>query len=103
MTAAGELPGATGADALVVEARAPAGAERPGGLGVRLDWGMLAGLGGAGAVAAGRGADAGHGGGGGGALRGARRWTCRSGVERARGVKDPALVRAFIAAARRAA
>ena len=96
---AGELPGVTGADALVIEARAPAGSDRPGGNAVRLDWGMLAGwrapapwLLGGGLTPANVGAAV--------AASGAQAVDVSSGVERAPGVKDPGLVRAFLAAAR---
>jgi phosphoribosylanthranilate isomerase len=92
---------AEGADALLLEAKAPADATRPGGNAARFDWSMLAGwqapapwilAGGLdpGNVAAAI------------AATGATAVDVSSGVERRPGVKDPALIRAFIAAARAA-
>lgn len=97
-----ELPTADEAvDGYVIEPKPPAGATRPGGNAVSLDWGMLAGwtaprpwllAGGLTphSVAA--------------AIRasGAAAVDVSSGVERTRGVKDPALIAAFVAAARAA-
>ena len=98
-----DLPQAgEGADALLIEPRPAADATRPGGNGTALDWSLLRGwlpplpwlLGGgltpwnvAAAVAA----------------SGATAVDVSSGVEASPGVKSPALIRAFIAAARGAA
>ncbi|MEM1265364.1 MAG: phosphoribosylanthranilate isomerase [Pseudomonadota bacterium] len=86
------------ADRLLIDTKAPPGATRPGGNGTRFDWRLLAGrkwhvpwmlAGGltaetvSAAVAA----------------TGAPVLDVSSGVERARGVKDPAQIRAFLAAA----
>ncbi len=88
-----------GADVLLLEAKPPADATRPGGTATRFDWSLLRGwsapapwvlAGGltpanvAGAIQA----------------TGATAVDVSSGVESARGVKDPALIRAFIANAR---
>ena len=88
------------ADQLLIEAKPPKGSDRPGGNGATFDWTLLAGrkywtvpwmlAGGltmdnvAAAIA----------------TTGARQVDLSSGVESAPGVKDPALIRAFIAAAR---
>jgi phosphoribosylanthranilate isomerase len=100
VTAPSDLPAeAGGADAFVVEPKPPAGATRPGGNAVALDWSLLAGwpapapwllAGGltpenvAGAIRA----------------SGATAVDVSSGVESRPGVKDAALIRAFVAAAR---
>jgi phosphoribosylanthranilate isomerase len=99
---AADLPAASdGADTLLMEAKPPPGATRPGGNAERFDWSLLQGwsppapwilAGGltvdnvAGAIRA----------------TGAQAVDVSSGVETTRGVKDPALIRAFIANARRA-
>ncbi|MFL5288596.1 MAG: phosphoribosylanthranilate isomerase [Rhodopila sp.] len=87
------------ADRLVLEAKAPAGASRPGGNAMTFDWSVLSGWSAPGpwmlaggltpeTVAA--------------AIRqtGAQAVDVSSGVERSKGLKDPALIRAFIAAAK---
>ncbi|PPQ34454.1 phosphoribosylanthranilate isomerase [Rhodopila globiformis] len=89
------------ANRLVLEAKAPAGASRPGGNATTFDWSVLSGWTAPGpwmlaggltpeTVAT--------------AIRqtGAPAVDVSSGVERSKGVKDPALIRAFIAAARSA-
>ncbi len=100
VTAAADLPDdPEGADGLLIEPKAPADASRPGGNAISMDWSLLDGwrapcdwmlAGGLtpGNVAA--------------AIRatGAPCVDVASGVERARGVKDPALIAAFAAAAR---
>ena len=87
------------ADALLIEAKPPAGAMRPGGNARRFDWSVLAGWRApapwllAGGLDAGNVAEAI-------ALTGATAVDVSSGVESSPGVKDPALIRAFVAAAR---
>jgi phosphoribosylanthranilate isomerase len=84
---------AAGADALLIEAKAPPEATRPGGNALRFDWSLLAhwllagGLDPRNVAAAI-------------AQSGATAVDVSSGVERAPGVKDPTLIRAFIEAAR---
>lgn len=97
-----DLPAAAGAEArLVIEPRPPADATRPGGNAVRLDWTLTRGwaapvpwllAGGLTPEVVGRAI----------AASGARAVDVSSGVESAPGVKDPARVRAFVAAARAA-
>jgi phosphoribosylanthranilate isomerase len=95
------LTDAQGADRLLLEAKPPAGADRPGGNATRFDWTVLRGwkppvpwmL--AGGLTPDNVADA---------IRetGADAVDVSSGVESTRGVKDPALIRAFIVAAKAA-
>ena len=100
VTACAELPDAAdGVDGLVIEPKPPPGATRPGGNAVSLDWPLLTGWRAplpwllAGGLAPDNVAAA---------IRasGATAVDVSSGVERARGVKDPALIAAFVAAAR---
>lgn len=87
------------ADQLLIDAKPPPGATRPGGNAAAFDWGIIAGrewplpwlL--AGGLTPGNVAEAI-------ARTGARQVDVSSGVERAPGVKDPDLIRAFIAQAR---
>ncbi len=95
-----DLPiAAEGADRLVLEAKPPSTASRPGGNAARFDWSLLRGWQSpapwllAGGLTVGNVRQALH-------ETGARAVDVSSGVESARGVKDPALIRAFIAAAR---
>lgn len=86
------------ADQLLVDAKPPPGGELPGGNGLAFDWRLIAGrrwpvpwmL--AGGLTAANVAEAVR-------LTGARQVDVSSGVERARGVKDHAAIRAFVAAA----
>src|SRR5262249_30699142 len=94
------LPGhAAVADRILFDARAPKEATRPGGLGAVFDWHLLENLDlkrpfmVSGGLHAGNVAEAVH-------ISRARGVDVSSGVERASGVKDPELIRAFIAAAR---
>lgn len=96
----GELPArADGADRLVIEAKPPKGATRPGGNAVSFDWTILAGWRApapwilAGGLTSGNVALAIL-------ASGASAVDVSSGVETAPGVKDPGLIRAFVAAAR---
>ncbi len=90
---------AGGVDGFVIEAKAPPGATRPGGNAVSFDWPILAGWHApapwllAGGLAPGNVAEA---------IRatGATAVDVASGVEREKGVKDPALVAAFVQAAK---
>jgi len=100
VTAAGDLPAeAGGADGFLIEPAPPPNATRPGGNAVALDWSLLAGWTApapwllAGGLTPENVAEA---------IRasGASAVDVSSGVERHRGVKDPALIRAFVAAAR---
>ncbi len=100
VTGANELPAdAAGIDGFVIEPKPPAGATRPGGNAVRLDWSIVAGWPApapwllAGGLTPGNVADA---------IRasGAAAVDVSSGIESSPGVKDPALIAAFVAAAR---
>jgi phosphoribosylanthranilate isomerase len=100
VASAADLPAAAGgADRLLVEAKPPAGATRPGGNAVRFDWSLLCGWRApapwilAGGLTVDNVAEAIR-------VTGASAVDVSSGVERERGVKDPALIRAFIASAR---
>ncbi|HUZ64736.1 MAG TPA: phosphoribosylanthranilate isomerase [Acetobacteraceae bacterium] len=95
-----DLPAdASGIDGLLIEAKAPPGATRPGGNARPFDWSVLAGWRApapwvlAGGLTPENVAAAVR-------MTGAETVDVSSGVERAPGVKDPALIRAFIAAAR---
>lgn len=97
---AGDLPhAAAGLDALLIEAKPPPGANRPGGNATAMDWGLLRGWRApapwllAGGLTPANVGDA---------IRasGAAAVDVSSGVESHPGRKDPALIRAFIAAAR---
>ncbi len=102
VAARADLPeNAGGAEALLIEAKAPPEATRPGGNAVRFDWTILAGwqpcapwvlAGGLDPETVGAAI----------AMSGAMAVDVSSGVESAPGVKDPARIRAFIAAARKA-
>jgi phosphoribosylanthranilate isomerase len=100
VTTADDLPGTfDGADMLVMEAKPPPGATRPGGNAQRFDWSLLRGWTApvpwilAGGLTVDNVADAIR-------IIGARAVDVSSGVERTRGVKDPTLIREFIANAR---
>jgi phosphoribosylanthranilate isomerase len=95
-----DLPAdAGGADRLVLEAKPPPAATRPGGNAVSFDWSLLRGWAApvpwtlAGGLTADNVAEAIR-------VTGAKAVDVSSGVERARGVKEPALIRAFVANAR---
>ena len=98
---AADLPGdMLGVDRLLLDAKAPAGATRPGGNAVQFDWSTLRGWQApgpwllAGGLVPGNVAAAI-------AQTGAEAVDVSSGVERSPGVKDPVLIEAFIEAARR--
>jgi phosphoribosylanthranilate isomerase len=100
ITGVDDLPETTeGADALLLESKPPADSTRPGGRAARFDWGVLTGwkpdfpwlL--AGGLTPDNVAEAVH-------ITGATVVDVSSGVESAPGVKDPALIRAFVHAAR---
>ena len=102
VASAGDLPDASGgADKLLLEAKPPAGATRPGGNATRFDWSLLHDWRApvpwilAGGLTVGNVAEA---------IRttGAEAVDVSSGVERERGVKDPGMIRAFIRNARAA-
>lgn len=102
VTAAADLPtGPPGADALLLEAKPPAEASRPGGNATTFDWALLRDWTApspwllAGGLTPNNVATAIE-------QTGAAAVDVSSGVERMRGVKDPALIRAFIQAARQA-
>jgi phosphoribosylanthranilate isomerase len=97
---ADDLPVAShGADMLIMEARPPPEATRPGGNAVRFDWSLLRGWTApvpwilAGGLTVENVSEAIR-------ISGAQAVDVSSGVERTRGVKDPALIRAFITNAR---
>jgi phosphoribosylanthranilate isomerase len=93
---------AEGLDGMVIESKPPPGATRPGGNATALDWSLLAGWNPplpwllAGGLAPDNVAEAI-------ARSGATGVDVSSGVERTAGVKDPALIRAFITSSRNAA
>jgi phosphoribosylanthranilate isomerase len=100
VAAAADLPLALeGADALLLEAKPPPDATRPGGNAVRFDWTLTKGWSApgpwllAGGLDPGNVADAIR-------LSGTEAVDVSSGVERAKGIKDPALIHAFIRNAR---
>jgi phosphoribosylanthranilate isomerase len=102
VASAADLPtGPDGVDGFVIEAKPPDGADRPGGNAARFDWSILRGWRAplpwmlAGGLTPGNVAEA---------IRatGAPAVDVSSGVERERGQKDPALIRAFVAAAKAA-
>jgi phosphoribosylanthranilate isomerase len=100
IASAADLPNdAAGADALLVEAKALPTASRPGGNAQTFDWSLLRGWKApapwllAGGLTPGNVAEAIH-------VTGTGAVDVSSGVETRRGEKDPALIRAFIAAAR---
>lgn len=92
---------AAGADALLIESKAPPGATRPGGRAARFDWGVLSGWAPgfgwllAGGLTPANVAEAIR-------VTGAPAVDVASGVERIPGRKDPALIAAFVAAAKAA-
>jgi len=94
-----DLPRETSADRLLIESRPPADADRPGGNGVALDWGLLRGWAApapwmlAGGLTADNVGEAVR-------ASGAPAVDVSSGVECQPGVKDPARIAAFIRAAR---
>jgi len=97
---AADLPlGLAGADALLLEAKPPADATRPGGNAVRFDWTLTQNWHAPGPWLLAGGLDPEN---VGDAIRlsGAEAVDVSSGVERAKGVKDPALIHAFIRNAR---
>jgi phosphoribosylanthranilate isomerase len=100
VASAADLPAvAGGADRLLVEAKPPSGATRPGGNAVRFEWSLLCGWRApapwilAGGLTVDNVAEAIR-------VTGASAVDVSSGVERERGVKDPTLIRTFIANAR---
>ena len=100
VAAAVDLPAAApGADGLLLDSKAPPGATRPGGNALAFDWSLLRGWAApapwllAGGLTPGNVADAVR-------ISGAPAVDVSSGVERARGVKDAGLIRAFVRAAR---
>ena len=102
VSGAADLPAAAaGVDALLLEAKPPAGAANPGGNAQRFDWSVLGGWSPpapwilAGGLDPENVAEAIR-------ITGAAAVDVSSGVERARGVKDPARIAAFAAAARAA-
>ena len=99
---ADDLPvAAPGVDGLLLDAKAPAGATRPGGNARSFDWSMLQGWTAplpwllAGGLTPANVAEAVR-------MSGAPAVDVSSGVERTRGLKDPSLIKAFVAAARAA-
>ena len=101
VTVAADLPESLGgADALLVEAKPPQDATRPGGNAIRFDWALTKGWHAPGPWVLAGGLDPDN---VAEAVRssGAGAVDVSSGVERAKGVKDPALIRAFIQNARR--
>ena len=100
VASASDLPvSAHGADRLLLEAKAPPDATRPGGNAFSFDWSLLSGWHApapwilAGGLTVDNVAEAIH-------VTGAEAVDVSSGVESQRGVKDPGLIRAFVAAAR---
>jgi phosphoribosylanthranilate isomerase len=102
LATASDLPSAMdGADALLLEAKPPPDATRPGGNAVRFDWALTQGWHAPGPWLLAGGLDPGN---VADAIRqsGTDAVDVSSGVERATGVKDPAMIRAFILNAREA-